>query len=317
MPSAEPGPVDPAAAALVSALSREGLTLGCAESLTGGLLAATIVSVPGASQVLRGGVVAYAAEVKESLLGVDGGLLAAHGTVHPDVALQMAVGARRLLGCDLAIVDPAALGRPLTILVEVELVSERSDDIDATMDLVQEHGGTVHMEPVDVGTLGRMAVAVTPGGEYVGFWQPGEFSGHDLPLAPGTSVWFEVVSKDFSADAGFYRAVCGWDVVPMGAEGQGDDGTGSGDEPAVDGESPGYATNGAGEAATAGLCDAAQWLPDDVPSHWRVYFRTTEMAGSVRTLEEHGGRVVDGPMDSPFGVVATALDPAGATFQLI
>lgn len=193
----------------------------------------------------------------------------------------------------------------------------RSDDIDATMALVQEHGGTVHMEPVDVGTLGRMAVAVTPGGEYVGFWQPGEFSGHDLPLAPGTSVWFEVVSKDFSADAGFYRAVCGWDVVPMGAEGQDDDGAGSGDEPAVDGESPGYATNGAGEAATAGLCDAAQWLPDDVPSHWRVYFRTTEMAGSVRTLEEHGGRVVDGPMDSPFGVVATALDPAGATFQLI
>ena len=187
----------------------------------------------------------------------------------------------------------------------------RSDDIDATMDLVQEHGGTVHMEPVDVGTLGRMAVVVTPGGEYVGFWQPGEFGGHDLPLAPGTSVWFEVMSKDVAADAGFYRAVCGWDVVPMGADGQGDDASeGEGDEPA-------YAANGAGEAATAGLCDAAQWLPDDVPSHWRVYFRTTEMAGSVRTLEEHGGRVVDGPMDSPFGVVATVLDPAGATFQLI
>lgn len=110
MPSAEPGPVDPAAAALVSALSREGLTLGCAESLTGGLLAATIVSVPGASQVLRGGVVAYAAEVKESLLGVDGGLLAAHGTVYPDVALQMAAGARRLLGCDLAIATTGVAG---------------------------------------------------------------------------------------------------------------------------------------------------------------------------------------------------------------
>lgn len=148
-------------------------------------------------------------------------------------------------------------------------------------------------------------------GECVGFGQPGEFGGHDLPLAPGTSVWFEVMSKDVAADADFYRAVCGWDLVPMGADGQGDDaGEGEGDEPA-------YATNGAGEAATAGLCDAAQWLPDDVPSHWRVYFRTADMAASVRALEEHGGRVVDGPMDSPFGVVATVLDPAGATFQLI
>lgn len=187
----------------------------------------------------------------------------------------------------------------------------RSDDVDETLRLAREHGGSVHMEPRDVGPLGRMAVVVTPGGEYVGFWQPGEFGGHNLPLAPGTSVWFEVMSKDVAADADFYRAVCGWDLVPMGADGQGDDASeGEGDEPA-------YAANRAGEAATAGLCDAAQGLPDDVPSHWRVYFRTADMAASVRALEEHGGRVVDGPMDSPFGVVATVLDPAGATFQLI
>ncbi|MDO4239148.1 VOC family protein [Micrococcus sp.] len=188
----------------------------------------------------------------------------------------------------------------------------RSDDVDRTLRLVREHGGTVHMEPMDVGDLGRMAVVVTPGGEYVGFWQPGAFGGHDLPLTPGTSVWFEVMSKDFAADAAFYRAVCGWDVVPLGADGTPDDDAGTGG-----GGTPAYATDRAGEEASAGLCDAAAWLPEDVPSHWRVYLRTADMASSVRTVEEHGGRVVDGPADSPFGVVATVLDPAGATFQLI
>lgn len=110
MASTQPEGVDTAAAGLVDALRAAGLTVGCAESLTGGLLAATIVSVPGASAVLRGGVVAYAADVKASVLGVDTGLLAAHGTVHPDVALQMATGARRVLGCDLALATTGVAG---------------------------------------------------------------------------------------------------------------------------------------------------------------------------------------------------------------
>ncbi|MGO1178740.1 CinA family protein, partial [Cellulosimicrobium funkei] len=60
---------------LLGALEARGWTLATAESLTGGLLSATIVDVPGASRVLRGAVVAYATDVKESVLGVDGGLL--------------------------------------------------------------------------------------------------------------------------------------------------------------------------------------------------------------------------------------------------
>ncbi len=79
---------------LVSAARSLGLTVGVAESLTGGLLAAAIVAVPGASAVFRGGVVAYATDLKASLLGVDGGLLEREGAVHPDVALQMARGIR-------------------------------------------------------------------------------------------------------------------------------------------------------------------------------------------------------------------------------
>lgn len=82
---------------LLELLSVRGWSLGVAESLTGGALAAEIVSVPGASEVFRGGVVAYDTAIKQTLLGVDAGLLDEHGPVHPDVALQMAEGARRAL----------------------------------------------------------------------------------------------------------------------------------------------------------------------------------------------------------------------------
>jgi nicotinamide-nucleotide amidase len=83
---------------LVARLKELGWTVGVAESLTGGLVAASLVAVPGASAVLRGAVVAYATDIKQSVLGVDATLLAAHGPVHPRVARQMAEGVRRALG---------------------------------------------------------------------------------------------------------------------------------------------------------------------------------------------------------------------------
>jgi len=88
------------AALLLAALRRHGWTLGVAESLTGGGVAAEIVTVPGASASLLGGVVAYATPVKHTLLGVETDLLGAHGPVHPEVALQMADGVRRAVAVD-------------------------------------------------------------------------------------------------------------------------------------------------------------------------------------------------------------------------
>lgn len=85
---------------LVAALTRRRLTVAVAESLTGGALVSELVSVPGASAVVRGGVVAYQTELKHTLLGVDAGLLARHGPVHPDVAASMATGVRDRLAID-------------------------------------------------------------------------------------------------------------------------------------------------------------------------------------------------------------------------
>lgn len=83
-------------AGIVAGLARRGLTLAVAESLTGGLLTAAIVDVPGASAVLRGGVVAYDTRIKVSVLGVDADLVDRVGAVDADVARQMAEGVRRV-----------------------------------------------------------------------------------------------------------------------------------------------------------------------------------------------------------------------------
>ena len=78
------------AAQLIATLTARGWTLGVAESLTGGGLAAEIVSVPGASAAFLGAVVGYATPVKATLIGVDAGLLDRDGPVHAQVAEQMA-----------------------------------------------------------------------------------------------------------------------------------------------------------------------------------------------------------------------------------
>jgi len=84
-------------------LKERGLTLGTAESCTGGLAAKRFTDLPGASAVFRGGVVSYTNAVKRGVLGVPQELLDQYGAVSAGVAQAMAEGARRALGCDLAL----------------------------------------------------------------------------------------------------------------------------------------------------------------------------------------------------------------------
>jgi PncC family amidohydrolase len=80
-----------------------GLTVATAESCTGGMIAKLITDLPGSSGYFRGGVVSYSDEVKESLLGVPGDQLAAHGAVSAQVARSMAVGAMQRTEASLAV----------------------------------------------------------------------------------------------------------------------------------------------------------------------------------------------------------------------
>ncbi|MET0789372.1 MAG: CinA family protein [Cellulomonas sp.] len=95
---------------LLAAVGARGWTLAVAESLTGGLVCSTLVDVPGASSVLRGAVVAYATELKATLLGVDRALLAARGAVDPDVARAMAHAVRERLGADVGLATTGVAG---------------------------------------------------------------------------------------------------------------------------------------------------------------------------------------------------------------
>ncbi|GID95410.1 competence protein [Amorphoplanes digitatis] len=99
-----------AAAAVVHALVDRGETLAVAESLTGGLLAATLVDIAGVSRVFRGGFVVYATDLKHSLAGVPEALLADRGPVDPDVALALAEGARARCGADWGLATTGVAG---------------------------------------------------------------------------------------------------------------------------------------------------------------------------------------------------------------
>ena len=87
-----------------------GLTLAAAESCTGGLVAARLTSVPGSSEVFRGGLVAYADDVKQAELGVPAELLRRHGAVSAEVAAAMAAGARERLQADVAVSTTGVAG---------------------------------------------------------------------------------------------------------------------------------------------------------------------------------------------------------------
>jgi len=103
---AAPSPV----AHLLARLAERGSTVAVAESLTGGLVTATLTEVPGSSAVVRGGVVAYATAVKADVLGVGRQLLAQVGPVSPDVAAEMASKVRDLLGATYGLATTGVAG---------------------------------------------------------------------------------------------------------------------------------------------------------------------------------------------------------------
>ncbi|KJL44297.1 MULTISPECIES: CinA family protein [Microbacterium] len=99
-----------AAAAVLRALDGRGWSIAAAESLTGGRVTATLVDVPGASAHVRGGIVAYATDIKATQLGVDADLLADRGPVDAEVAVQMAKGVRRALHADVGVATTGVAG---------------------------------------------------------------------------------------------------------------------------------------------------------------------------------------------------------------
>lgn len=105
-----PAAAEALARAAITELTGSGQTVAVAESLTGGLVAAALTSVPGSSAVFLGAIVAYATSLKAGLLGVPAGLLAEHGPVHPEVAAAMAEGVRARLSATYGLATTGVAG---------------------------------------------------------------------------------------------------------------------------------------------------------------------------------------------------------------
>lgn len=176
------------------------------------------------------------------------------------------------------------------------------DDLDAAVEATPRHGGTVEVPAMSVGELGRMAIVLDPAGAGLGLWESGSFDGFLRDAGPGTPVWFESMTRDYDAAERFYRKVLGWDIGYLGEDG----------EPA--GASPGEIRYGSTPAA--GLCEADSYLPSGMPSFWRFYVAVEDADASVGKVRELGGTVLDGPVDTPFGRIATVADPQGGSFQI-
>ena len=95
---------------LLDELRARGWTIGTAESVTSGMVAARLSLLPGASEVFRGSVIAYATDVKRDILGVRPGIIETHGVIGPATAVAMAEGASAVLDVDVAVATTGVAG---------------------------------------------------------------------------------------------------------------------------------------------------------------------------------------------------------------
>jgi predicted enzyme related to lactoylglutathione lyase len=173
------------------------------------------------------------------------------------------------------------------------------NDIQATLAAAAAAGGRVLHEPVREGDDGVWAMLEDPSGAKIGVWQAHSFPGFETHGVPGAPCWFELHTKDFAAAVPFYEKVFGVQVTSIG-----------------DGDQFRMVVFGEPRTAYAGIFDAAN-SELTARSQWMAYF-AVEDADAVATLvRESGGRVIDGPSDTPFGRVSHAADSTGASFTFI
>lgn len=172
------------------------------------------------------------------------------------------------------------------------------EDANASCRAVEAAGGAVMVPAMEVGTLGAMAVVTDVGGAAIGMWQPGEHKGFGAAGEPGAPGWFELLTRSYEPTLAFYRDAFGWDLHTLS------------DEPEF------RYTTLHGEEAVAGIMDAGSFLPEGVPAHWAVYFAVADTDTSAARVVELGGSIEAPPEDTPYGRVATVVDPTGARFKI-
>jgi hypothetical protein len=168
------------------------------------------------------------------------------------------------------------------------------DDADATAERITSAGGTVLVAPMDVGPMGRMAIALDPQGNPFGLWQGGLNTGVQVYNEPGALVWNEAAVDDPATARDFYSAVFGfsWEEVP---------------------EAGGYRTFATADRPLGGLGGVSPGLPKG----WATCFSVASTDDAVRAVEAGGGKVLLAAQDTPFGRFAVVADPWGASFSVM
>jgi hypothetical protein len=169
-----------------------------------------------------------------------------------------------------------------------------TDDAAATVDRIREAGGTVVVEPMEVGPMGTMVIATDPQGNGFGLWQSGEHTGYRVFNEHGSLVWCDAAVDDPAAAREFYSAVFGFTFAEVpGAEG--------------------YTTFAIGADPLGGL---GGHQPGS-PKGWAVCFAVDSTDDAVATVEAGGGKVTMAPMDTEYGRVAVVEDPWGAPLSVM
>jgi len=171
------------------------------------------------------------------------------------------------------------------------------DDADATAAAASGAGGQVLVAPMDIPEAGRMAIVADPTGAVIGIWQPNQHRGAQLVNEPSAWVWAQLFTTDLHAAEAFYTKVFGWGVKS--------------------GEGGGPSELTVGENTVASMMLKPAEMPADVPPHWHVYFGVSDIDVALARIAELGGTAVFGPVPMDFGPLATAVDPAGASFSIV
>jgi predicted enzyme related to lactoylglutathione lyase len=198
----------------------------------------------------------------------------------------------RIAGC---MASEAGAGAP-----DIWSVYLATDDARKTLEAAAANGGQIHVQAMAVADLGTMAVVGDPGGATIGVWQPGQHQGFGVFGEAGTPSWFELHTRDYESAVAFYRNVFRWDTHVVS------------DTPEFR-----YTTLAHDDVWLAGIADATAFLPEGVPARWSVYFGVEDADAALARIGDLGGSTLRPAEDTPYGRLATAVDPTGAQFKLV
>ncbi|HEX4688843.1 MAG TPA: VOC family protein [Nocardioides sp.] len=169
-------------------------------------------------------------------------------------------------------------------------------DLAGTVERATAAGGQVLVEPMPVADLGSFAELADPAGAAVGAWEADTFPGFVTRAADNAPSWFETLSTRYDDAVAFYQQAFGWETHVMS------------DSPEFR-----YTTLGLNEDARAGIMDASSFLGDE-PARWQLYLQTSDTDETIAKAVSTGGELVRAAEDTPYGRIATLMDPAGVRF---